>query len=489
MTTIIAGLPVDHVGGAALDDARRRVRGCARPVRLVGSVTRLDPATGQVLSAYSSAGEVDGVTYVRCGDRRAQRCESCSREYKGDAWHLLAAGLAGNDDKGVPATVTGHPAVFATLTAPSFGPVHGRRRGGLCRPRRDRPVCPHGRPLYCLARHDHDDPRLGDPLCVDCYRYGDHVLWQWHAPELWRRYTLLLRAALARRVGLTVTRFRDLARLSYTKVVEFQARGVIHVHAVIRLDGPDGPDTSSPVAAGPSADKLAQARREAYGYDPYPARLTADDLAAAIRDVAGRQRLTIEAPGRGPVALRWGEQVDTRVITGGAGRDDTTGQAHPEQVAAYLAKYLTKSTEDFGLDGHGRVHSATDAHYLGASDHAVRLIEAAEQLVEDGGEDYERLAARYGTLGYRGHPITKTRRCSTTFKALRQARRDWHTNRRPPGVDPAELPADDDHHGDTADVIVESAWAYAGTGYLTTEQAAAALTAACLARQRNRRQP
>jgi hypothetical protein len=49
-------------------------------------------------------------------------------------------------------------------------------------------------------------------------------------------------------------------------------------------------------------------------------------------------------------------------------------------VAAYLARYLTKSTEDFGLDDYGRVHSAVDARYLGASPHAARIIETAEQL-------------------------------------------------------------------------------------------------------------
>jgi hypothetical protein len=31
--------------------------------------------------------------------------------------------------------------------------------------------------------------------------------------------------------------------VSYTKVAEFQARGLIHVHGVMRLDGPDGPDS------------------------------------------------------------------------------------------------------------------------------------------------------------------------------------------------------------------------------------------------------
>ncbi|HET6952571.1 MAG TPA: replication initiator [Acidimicrobiales bacterium] len=82
-------------------------------------------------------------------------CDSCSREYKGDAWHLLSAGLTGG--KGAPDTVTENPTVFATLTLPSFGPVHGRRQGAPCRARRDRPVCPHGQPLYWL-RDDREVP-------------------------------------------------------------------------------------------------------------------------------------------------------------------------------------------------------------------------------------------------------------------------------------------------------------------------------------------
>ncbi|HEX6238605.1 MAG TPA: replication initiator, partial [Acidimicrobiales bacterium] len=72
-------------------------------MRLVGSTTRISRATGQIIDHYSSAQELDGITWVRCGDRRAQRCESCSREYKGDAWHLLSAGLTGG--KGAPDTV------------------------------------------------------------------------------------------------------------------------------------------------------------------------------------------------------------------------------------------------------------------------------------------------------------------------------------------------------------------------------------------------
>jgi hypothetical protein len=442
------------VARVGVEDAQRRVRGCTRPIRLHGSTTVVRRSTGEVVSHYNSAQELDGHTYLRCGNRRASVCPSCSHEYKGDAWHLLVCGLAGG--KGIPEAVAGHPAVFVTLTAPSFGPVHGTRAKGPCRARRDRPICPHGRPAWCTARHADGDPRLGLPLCADCYDYPAHVVWQWWAPELWRRFTIALGRALATQAGLTPAELRRVARVNYTKVVEFQARGVIHVHALIRLDGPDGP-------ASPPGLLLDAAKLE-----------------AAARRAAGQVCLHVPVPHGGGLALRWGAQVDTRPITPEAGRDAAGGPAHPRQVAAYLAKYLTKTTEDFGLPR--RVVSAAHAATAGASVHAVRLIATAERLAA-ASPDYARLAGRLATLGYRGHPITKSRRYSTTFGALRRARRQH----RRPGLDPdaqvRELPADTDL--DAADFEVLSDWSFAGVGYLTTDQAALAMASAARARQRS----
>ena len=89
--------------------------------------------------------------------------------------------------KSVPESIAEHPCVFATLTAPSFGPVHARRMRGKtvlpCRPRRDPHArrCPHGRDISCARRHNPDDPRLGRPLCGDCYDYDAAVLFNAHA--------------------------------------------------------------------------------------------------------------------------------------------------------------------------------------------------------------------------------------------------------------------------------------------------------------------
>src|SRR5919201_3520265 len=101
-------------------------RGCVRPVRLTGSIHRVDAATGEVLDTRHTTTDMpDGVLYVPCGDRRALVCPPCAETYRADTYQLIKAGLTGG--KGIPSSVAGHPAVFVTLTAPSFGPVHSRR--------------------------------------------------------------------------------------------------------------------------------------------------------------------------------------------------------------------------------------------------------------------------------------------------------------------------------------------------------------------------
>ena len=78
--------------------------------------------------------------------------------------------------QGHPRDRGAHPCVFATFTAPSFGPVHARRIRGHtvlpCRPRRDaaKRVCPHGRDISCPVRHHPGDRRLGRPLCARLLR-------------------------------------------------------------------------------------------------------------------------------------------------------------------------------------------------------------------------------------------------------------------------------------------------------------------------------
>ena len=146
---------------------------CARPVRLQGHVEVCEGARPR--RVWSTDTEPDGILRKACGNRREAVCPPCAERYRGDAYQLVSAGLRGG--KGIPDTVAGHPTVFVTLTAPSFGIVHTRRLGPdgrprRCRPRRDAPVCEHGVRLSCAAVHDEDDPRLGEPICPHCF---DHA--------------------------------------------------------------------------------------------------------------------------------------------------------------------------------------------------------------------------------------------------------------------------------------------------------------------------
>jgi hypothetical protein len=450
----------EALGRAGVESAQKRAGGCARPIRLVGHTAFVNRNTGEVGQVYASADELDGYTYARCGNRRAAVCKSCSREYKGDAWHLLLCGLAGG--KGIPETVADHICTFVTLTAPPFGLVHGVREKGPCRARRDKPVCQHGRPAWCNKRHHDDDPQVGQPLCFECYDYTGHIVWQWHAPELWRRFCIALQRELAKQCELSVAKFAKRCKIAYSKVAEFQARGAIHLHAPIRLDGPEGPD-------GPPPD--------------IP--VTAAGLEIAIRNAAAHVRLNADPVDGVIYRLRWGDQVDCRTITEGTDpKKRHSRRVHPRQIAGYLAKYLTKHTEDFGFSS--KVFSAKHAAHLGASPHVVRLIETAEHIHDVGGEPYERLGANYASLGYRGHPMTKSHKYSVTLGQIRRSRRIHRA--RPAGLDP-DADIRDLVDADLDEDLPEGfervgMWEFAGLGYLDLPTAAAAVESAVRARVR-----
>jgi len=79
--------------------------GCSHPIRLRGEFVNV--ATGEVN---------ERPLLVACKDRRAVLCPSCSYLYKADAWIVVSTGLIGG--KGVPASISDHPRLFLTLTAP-----------------------------------------------------------------------------------------------------------------------------------------------------------------------------------------------------------------------------------------------------------------------------------------------------------------------------------------------------------------------------------
>ena len=149
---------MDHSDVARL---RRLVRGAVpgrelRPPGPAGGPSQtIDTTTGEIISTYSSADEPLGVTYVRCGNRRAIRvpvllAAVCGGHVPPDPsrrhWRQDGPGVGG-----------GEPAGVRHLDRAVVRDVHGHRDDGRrCHPVHPRPaLCRHGRSRTC-----HDAPRL-----------------------------------------------------------------------------------------------------------------------------------------------------------------------------------------------------------------------------------------------------------------------------------------------------------------------------------------
>ncbi|WP_327136054.1 replication initiation protein (plasmid) [Streptomyces sp. NBC_01343] len=393
--------------------------GCAQPIRLEGQRTEIDAFTGEILRELKSKELPAGHLLVRCGNRRTSRCPSCAELYRQDTYHLIAAGLRGG--KNIPDQVATHPRVFATLTAPSYGPVHGRRVGGSARCR-------------CRRTHTKGDPLLGTPLDPERYDYTGAVLWNAHAPTLWARFMLHLRRTIAAAAGIPQRLLSKVIRVSYAKVAEYQQRGLIHFHAVIRLDGPAGP------------------------YSPPPAWATPELLADAIRIASTHAHIdgpTVNGRAR---SFAFGEQIDVRIIRSTAFQAGTT--ITEGKVAGYVAKYATKGTEAATGTLDHRLKRITDLWFESVPEHAARMIRTAWTLGSRDDLKHLNLRKWAHMLGFRGHFSTKTRAYSTTLGALRAARAVWHRRHTPP-TSPTTL--------------VIAHWAYDGTSLTPDLERLAAL--------------
>jgi hypothetical protein len=97
----------------------------------------------------------------------------------------------------------------------------------------------------CHAVSD-GDPLTGQPLCGECFDYRSAALFNASVPALWAAFTRALPAVLARELGITRAALRAHLRVSFGKVIGYQHRGLIHVHAVIRLAGPGGAGDPAP---------------------------------------------------------------------------------------------------------------------------------------------------------------------------------------------------------------------------------------------------
>ncbi|MHB8341572.1 MAG: replication initiator, partial [Mycobacteriales bacterium] len=422
--------------------------------------------------------------------------------------------------------VAAHPVLFVTLTAPGFGAVHARRDRGACHPapRRGRArCCPHGQALVCTAVHAGDDPILGAPLCTRCADPAGVVLFNALAPELWRRTTIATRRALARAGGLSAKAAAKVVRVSFVKVAEFQRRGVVHYHALLRLDGVDPGGALVPPPAPFDAGLLVAALTAAVAQVRVP--LPADLPASFATTPDGAPR----------PSLRWGARLDVQVLrrtpagppagevglgalravpgTGPAtepravlGPDphiereadsdpepqldpdtelglepspadpDPTGPAPARVIAHYLSKYASKGTEDLGAPLFAVRTLATLP--AGTPAHVRALVAAALALGRVAG--FERQAH---LLGFKGVCLSKSQAWSTTFTALRANRAAWAGAHRAHDAGSAlAIALGPAGSTDSAGVELLGTWRYAGSGYASSGDAWLAAMAAARAR-------
>jgi hypothetical protein len=280
-------------------------------------------------------------------------------------------------------------------------------------------------------------------------------VWNWWAPELWRRTVIALRRGIAVALGVPDDALNESASLQYAKVAEFQSRGLVHFHALLRLDGPSGAGSPAPV----DGHELAQILRRI---------VPSVDLPAPPVDAADVHRIS-----------QWGAQIDVKIIRSAEVVDYQNDSLKPEQVAGYLAKYATKDVASRGAGSSRPPH-------LRRLERICHHLASRAVVVEDD-SPYALLGKRTQTLGFRGHFSTKSRQYSVTLGALRRARHRFQLlkaelDRTGTPLDQRAL-ADRLLDEDDGSTLIVGSWTFQGSGWTSRGDTALALAAAVRARE------
>lgn len=312
--------------------------------------SNLEPGAAEVIARGCVRPiKTDTGVWVRCGSRVKSRCESCAELYRGDWAAIARSGI-------FDGPVERYRFYLLTLTAPSFGSVHRVPRVAG----NDAAKC------GCGVRHGAGDAGLrGVPLDSSTYDYLGQVAWNRDAGLLWDR---------------TRRRLRDRwDSTEYFIVREWQDRGVLHVHVLVRIDR----------AEAPSADVLRDAARSAVG----------------VSKVDG-------------ALVEWGAQAKCDAF-----RADGDGA----KTIWYLSKALNYVMKDVVHQGEN-VHPRVWAH-LQALERAARSIRCAPEC-----EPASCLGRVHDRFGARSQVVSASRRTrhrtgwsftGLTRTVQRRLRREW----------------------------------------------------------------
>lgn len=235
-----------------------------------------------------------GVHHVRCGTRQKVKCESCAQTAYRDYKRLLLEGCRDLAEVG--------DCVFflMTLTAPSFGKVHFV-------PKKPEQV----RRCACGAYHDmaKDAGLRGVPVDIDSYDYEKVIAWNYHIGKLWNATNVRLSKLLP--------------GMDYVKVSEWQMRGSLHLHVILRISRQEW------------LVQAAHARATGQSFE--------EVITSVVADIAVDNN------------WRWGyKALDVRQIKTG---EDKTKAAH------YLAKALQYVTKDVTHDQEHPVRPEAREHF------------------------------------------------------------------------------------------------------------------------------
>lgn len=277
-------------------------RGCARPFKTPSGV------------------------WVRCGSRVKSRCASCAELYRQDWAAIARSGI-------FDGPAEHYRFYLLTLTAPSFGRVHRVPRAG------------DGLRCGCGCVHSVADAAFrGVPLDFDAYDYDGQVAWNRDAGVLWTN---------------TVRRLRGRwGTLEFFVVREWQDRGVLHVHVIVRIARYESP----------TADALRDAARSAVAFSKIDGSI-----------------------------VQWGDQAQCDAF-----RADGSGA----KTIWYLSKALNYVLKDVGADS-GEVPVDVWRHQvaLGAAARRMRCSRNCEP------SNCESLVHR--RYGSRSHVVSQSRRTRT----------------------------------------------------------------------------
>ena len=301
-------------------------------------------------------------------------------------------------------------------------------------------------------------PRSGSRCARTATTTTRHVVWNNTAGELWRR----TKQAIERHLN-QLARHRGLpygVRVSHGKAAEYQARGAVHFHVLLRLDGLDPADPARLL--------------------PPPPGLTVADLEDATRHAAATITCTDPAPPGQPRQDRLGHRLGRRARRPGHHRAGYRHDHRPDGrlLPGQILHQRHRGHRPQPPNGSPRPPSTCTPTPTGT--HAERLIHACWKLGTH--PDYTSLQRWAHMLGFGGHFLTKARYYSVTFAALRAAR---ITYRRTQDLGPEHEPIRTaDHAGDEETTLIVGNLTYAGTGWKTTGDALLASTAADQARKR-----